>query len=77
MKRREKRQERREKIKRAEGKSAGAGGVCYSTSPPSGNLVDGLPLVCHTKTVAKRGRLGARTQVHLTMKIMFLNINAS
>ena len=48
-----------------------------STSPSSGNLVDGLPLVCNTKTVAKRGRLGARTQMHLTMKIMFLNMNAS
>ena len=48
-----------------------------STSPPSGNLVDGLPLVCSIKTVAQRGRLGACTQMHLTMKIMFLNVNAS
>ena len=29
-----------------------------STSPPCGNLVDGLPHDCHTETVAKPGRLG-------------------
>ena len=29
----------------------------HSTSPPCGNLVDGLPHDCHTKTVAKPGRL--------------------
>ena len=29
-----------------------------STSPPCGNLVDGLPHDFHTKTVAKPGRLG-------------------
>ena len=27
-------------------------------SPPCGNLVDGLPRDCHTKTVAKPDRLG-------------------
>ena len=31
----------------------------HSTSPPCGNLVDGLPHACHnTETVAKPGRLG-------------------
>ena len=31
----------------------------HSTSPPCGNLVDGLPHDCHnTETVAKLGRLG-------------------
>ena len=30
----------------------------HSTSPPCGNLVDGLPHDCHTKTVAKPSRLG-------------------
>ena len=29
----------------------------HSTSPPCGNLVDGLPHDCHTETVAKPGRL--------------------
>ena len=36
-------------------------------------MVDGFPLVCSTKTVAK----GARTTVLLAMKIMFLNADAS
>ena len=30
----------------------------HSTSPPCGNLVDGLPHDCHTETVAKPDRLG-------------------
>ena len=30
----------------------------HSTSPPCGNLVDGLPHDCHTETVAKPARLG-------------------
>ena len=30
----------------------------HSTSPPSGNQVDGSPLDCHTKTIAKLARLG-------------------
>ena len=30
----------------------------YSTSPPSGNQVDGSPLDWHTETLAKPGRLG-------------------
>ena len=30
----------------------------HSTSPPCGNLVDGLPRDCHTKTIAKLARLG-------------------
>ena len=55
--RRDKREERREKIKRAGGKSAGAEGVCYSTSPPSGNQVDGLPLVCHDTTPPQNDRV--------------------
>ena len=29
-----------------------------STSPPCGNLVDGLPHDCHTETIAKLARLG-------------------
>ena len=31
----------------------------HSTSPPCGNLVDGLPHDCHTKTVAKPARPSA------------------
>ena len=57
-KRREKKTRKNREDKDSRGEIAGAGGVCYSTSPPSGNQVDGLPLVCHTKTVAKPGRLG-------------------
>ena len=30
----------------------------HSTSPPCGNLVDGLPHDCHTKIIAKLARLG-------------------
>ena len=30
----------------------------HSTSPSCGNLVDGLPHDCYTKTMAKRSRLG-------------------
>ena len=30
----------------------------HSTSPPCGNLVDGLPHDCYTKTIAKLARLG-------------------
>ena len=30
----------------------------HSTSPPCGNLVDGLPHDCYTETVAKLARLG-------------------
>ena len=30
----------------------------HSTSPPCGNLVDGLPHDCHTETIAKPARLG-------------------
>ena len=44
---------------------------------PGGNQVDGLPPARHTKTVAKRKSREPRTQMHLTMKIMFLNVNAS
>ena len=48
-----------------------------STSYLSGNLVDGSPLVAifsmksNTKTIAKRARVKPRTQVHVTMKILF------
>ena len=31
----------------------------HSTSPPCGNLVDGLPHACHTKIIAKLARLGS------------------
>ena len=60
----EERRDRREEIRqekrrlKREGEIGWGWGVCYSTSPPSGNQVDGLPLVCHTETVAKPGRLG-------------------
>ena len=30
----------------------------HSTSPPCGNLVDGLPHDCHTETIAKPDRVG-------------------
>ena len=46
-------------------------------SPPCGNLVDGLPHACYTKTVAKRPRAEPRTQMHMTMKMMFLIIISS
>ena len=49
----------------------------HSTSPPCGNLVDGLPHDCHTKTIAKRARVEPRTQVHVTMKKLFWNIISS
>ena len=42
-----------------------------STSYPSGNQVDGSPLVACTKTIAKRARVGPRTPVLLTMKMLF------
>ena len=42
-----------------------------STSYPSGNQVDGSPLVANTKTIAKRARVGPRTPVLLTMKMLF------
>ena len=48
------------------------GGEVGSASPPGGNLVDGLPPASSTKTVAKRKSRELRTQMHLTMKIMFL-----
>ena len=61
-----------------------------STSYPSGNQVDGSPLVAiitrragvfpmesNTKTVAKRARVGPRTPVLLTMKMLFQNMFAS
>ena len=43
----------------------------HSTSPPCGNLVDGLPHDCHTKTIAKRARVEPRTPILLTMKMLF------
>ena len=43
----------------------------YSTSPPSGNQVDGLPLDYHTKTIAKRARVELCTQMHMTMEKTF------
>ena len=47
--------------------------VACSTSYPSGNQVDGLPLVA----IAKRKSRRPRMQVHLTMINMFLNVIAS
>ncbi len=65
------------------------GGAC-STSYPSGNQVDGLPLVAitrragdssylksNTKTIGKRKSRRPRTQMHLTMINMFLKVIAS
>ena len=43
---------------------------------PSGNQVDGLPLAASTKTAAKRKSREPHTQMHLTMKIMFLSVIA-
>ena len=42
----------------SEGRQEWRGMTRHSTSPPCGNLVDGLPHDCHTETVAKPGRLG-------------------
>ena len=47
------------------------GGRSCSTSYPSGNQVDGSPLVANTKTIAKRARVEPRTPVVLTMKLLF------
>ena len=44
----------------------------HSTSLPCGNLVDGLPHACHTKTIAKRARVRPRTQIVFSMKKLFL-----
>ena len=57
---RREREDTREKREDKESRrtSAGAGGVCYSTSPPSGNQVDGLPLVCHTRAVVYEIKMG-------------------
>ena len=40
----------------------------HSTSPPCGNLVDGLPHDCHTKTIAKLARLGPAKNDELVTK---------
>ena len=58
-KRREKKTRKNREDKDSRGEIAGAGGVCYSTSPPSGNQVDGLPLVCHnTRAVVYEIKMG-------------------
>ena len=44
---------------------------------PGGNLVDGLPPARHTKTVAKRARVEPRTQMHMTMTILFWRMISS
>ena len=49
----------------------GREGAC-STSYPSGNQVDGLPLVAVLKTKSRR----PRTQILLTMRNMFLSVIA-
>ena len=51
-------------------------GAC-STSYPSGNQVDRLPPVLHTKTIRKRKSRRPRTQILLTMRIMFSNVIVS
>ena len=40
----------------------------HSTSPPCGNLVDGLPHDCHTETIAKLARLGPAKNGELVTK---------
>ena len=40
----------------------------HSTSPPCGNLVDGLPHDCHMKTIAKLARLGPAENDELVTK---------
>ena len=40
----------------------------HSTSPPCGNLVDGLPHDCHTETIAKLARLGPAKNDELVTK---------
>ena len=47
-------------------------GRSCSTSYPSGNQVDGSPLVANTKTIAKPARVEPHTQIVLTMKMLFL-----
>ena len=44
-----------------------------STSPTGGNQVDGFPPVwnINTKTIAKRARLGPRTQMHMAKQKLF------
>ena len=41
----------------------------HSTSPPCGNLVDGLPHDCHTETIAKLARLAPAKNDELVTKI--------
>ena len=41
-----------------------------STSPPSGNLVDGLPLVCSTRAVVYETRWAPRKMVHRHPKMV-------
>ena len=40
----------------------------HSTSPPCGNLVDGLPHDCHTETIAKLARMGPAKNDELVPK---------
>ena len=40
----------------------------HSTSPPCGNLVDGLPHDSHTETIAKLARLGPAKNDELVTK---------
>ena len=51
-------------------------GSCPSSSP-SGNQVDGSPLVAIYQTVAKRARRGGCTPVLLTMKNWLLKMSAA
>ena len=50
------------------------GFVKHSTSPPCGNLVDGLPHDCHTETVAKPGRLGPAQNDELRENLVELSM---
>ena len=48
----------------------------HSTSAPCGNLVNGLPHDCHTKTIAKQARVGPRTQMHMN-KLFWKKISST
>ena len=48
-----------------------------STSPPCGNLVDGLPHDCHTEKVANWARVEPRTQMRGALNSRFSSILGS
>ena len=67
--------ENEENEKSLEGSKNTVGLRRHSTSPPCGNLVDGLPHDCHnTETVAKPGRLGPAQNDELMQNFIELTI---